>query len=79
MKLSLKSVYLVSLVFITLFVSSCYPAHTGSASSLGNGGTGGTGGSGGGTGGSGGGTGGGGGTPATFTIGGSVIGLAGTG
>ena len=77
MRLSLKSVYLVSLVFITLFVSSCYPAHTGSSSSLGNGGTGGTGGSGGGTGGSG--TGGGGGTPATFTIGGSVIGLAGTG
>jgi len=64
MKLLLKSGYFVSLVFITLFLSSCYPAHSGSNTGLGSTGSTGTGGNG---------------TPSTFTIGGSVVGLAGTG
>ena len=77
MKHLLKSAYFVSLVLITLFITSCYPAHTGSGGSLsGSGGTGSTGGTGG-SGGSGGS--GGNGNPSTFTIGGSVLGLAGTG
>jgi hypothetical protein len=37
MKLSLKSAYFVSLVVITLSVSSCYPAHTGSGDTFGSG------------------------------------------
>ena len=69
MKLSLKSAYFVFLVLIALFVSSCYPAHTGSGGSLSGGG-----GSGSGSGSSGSGSGSG-----TVTIGGSVIGLLGTG
>ena len=72
MKLLMKSIYIVSLVSITLFLSSCYPAHSGSSGGLNGSGSGS-----GGTGGNGGG--GNNGTPTTFTIGGGVIGLTGTG
>ena len=71
MKLLVKSVYFVSLVSITLMMTSCYPAHSGSGGSLNGGGSGGSGGSGGG--------GGNGGSPSSLTIGGTVVGLVGTG
>jgi hypothetical protein len=77
MKLIVKTSCFAVLLVCTLFLSSCYPAHSGSGGSLsGSGGSGGSGGTGG-SGGSGGG--GGNGTPSTFTIGGAVIGLVGTG
>ncbi len=62
--------YVALAASLALFLTSCYPAHSGSGGGLSGGGSGGSGGSGGG---------GGNGNPSTFTIGGSVIGLAGTG
>jgi hypothetical protein len=64
MKFTTKYLYFVLLALLPLFLTSCYAAHSGSGGGL----------NGGGSGGNGGGNGGG-----PFTIGGSVIGLAGTG
>jgi hypothetical protein len=65
-----KYLYVALVASLSLFLTSCYPAHSGSSGGL-NGGGGGNGGNGGGGGNNG--------NPSTFTIGGSVIGLAGTG
>jgi len=66
-----KYLYVALVTSLALFLTSCYPAHSGSNGGLNGGGSGGSGGSGGGGGNNG--------NPSTFTIGGSVIGLAGTG
>src|SRR5579864_6700952 len=66
-----KYLYVALVASLALFLTSCYPAHSGSGGGLNGGG----GGNGGGNGGGGGNNG----NPSTFTIGGSVIGLAGTG
>lgn len=63
-----RYLYVALVASLALFLTSCYPAHSGSSGGLNGGGGGGTGGGGGNNG-----------NPSTFTIGGSVIGLAGTG
>jgi hypothetical protein len=78
MKALLKSTYLVSLLSLTLCITSCYPAHSGSGGGL-SGGSGSSGSSGSGSSGSSGSGGSGSSSTTTFTIGGNVIGLTGLG